>query len=362
MSRFAAITFGVLAAAVAALAPAWAQTKGRDRPTGPVLVKESASKELCEEASNRLFVSSFVGTECIAYYATPAIPGSSVAILYFNGDLSNDDLRDKSVAPDFIGSFSASARILAEKSGVQIVFMARPGTFGSSGDHALRGERREMFVMNAAVDALKARLGVSSLIVTGQSRGSQVAASLLTMRRSDIRCAVLGSGVLHAVEFEQRHARARGRELNVENLRTALYDPGSYLSEVVTDPARRILVLGDRADTITHFDLQERFASKLKALGHHAAVLEIKAQGREMHGATHMVLPAAIMCAKGSSDQDIGWVVRPPDEKPAPRPPATEPSSQLPPRAPLAPTSGPSRNVSDGADPMPAPKPRAGRL
>ncbi len=362
MSRFAAVTFGLLAAAVAGLAPAWAQTKGRDRATGPVLVKEAASKELCERESNRLFVSSFVGTECIAYYATPTIPGSSVAILYFNGDLSNDDLRDKSVAPDFIASFAASARILAEKAGVQIVFMARPGTFGSSGDHALRGERREMFVMNAAVDALKARLGVSSLIVTGQSRGSQVAASLLTMRRNDIRCAVLGSGVLHAVEFEQRHANARGRELNAENLRTALYDPGAYLSEVVTDPARRILVLGDRSDTITHFDLQERFASKLKALGHHAAVFEIKAQGREMHGATHMVLPAAIMCAKGSSDQEIGWVVRPPEEKPTPRPPATEPSSQVLPRPPLAPSRGPSRNISDGADPMPAPKPRTGGL
>lgn len=364
MSRLVARCVAGIAVIAVMAGAAPAQAKPRKAPPGVVLAEEAASKEKCETVPHRIFVESFVGTECIAFYASPEVAGSDVAILYFNGDLSNEDLADKTVAPDFIANFTATARIMSEKSGVRIIFIARPGTFGSSGNHALRGERREMFVMSAAVDALKARLGIKNLVVTGQSRGSQVAASLLTMRRTDIRCVVLGSGVLHAIEFEQRHARSKGRVLDVESLRGVLYDPGRYLAEVVSDPARRIFVLGDRADSITHFDLQERFASELKDLGHHAQLLEIKAQGREMHGATHMVLPAATLCAKGATDKEIAWIVRPPEEKPAVREaPKPAPSSRVGPVPhALSPARAPVRNFSDGAAPMPVPRPRAGAL
>ncbi len=169
--------------------------------------------------------------------------------------------------------------------------------------------------MNAAVDAIKARLGLKQIVVAGQSRGSQVAAVLLSMGRTDISCAVLGSGSLFTVENERRYLISKGErvtESRLNSLRLKYYDPSDYVSGLPKDAARRIFILGDRADTITPWDQQEAYGQRLRQHGHHAAIIEIKARGREMHGATHMVLPAAAMCAKGSTDQQIEWIVAAP--------------------------------------------------
>lgn len=298
-----------------------ARTEAKERAAlGPQLVAESRSKALCEAAPNRIFVTHFVGTECIAYYATPGQPTATAAVLYFNGDVPDEYLRKPETLVAYRNEFAANARIQGERAGVRVIFVARPGTFGSSGDHALRGERREMLIMNAAVDAIKARLGLTDLVLAGQSRGSQVAAVLMTMGRTDVRCAILGSGSLYTVENERQFQLRQGRRVSEESLAQTFYDPSRYLSEVPVDKSRRVFILGDKADTVTPFDQQMRFGERLQELGHHARILEIKAQGRDMHGATHLALPAAIMCARGASDDQIAWIVTPTGETPAKSP------------------------------------------
>ncbi len=318
------IAGGVLSLiAAVAIAPAQAAPRTKAAATaaepgpGPQLTAEARSKGLCEAVEHRIFVEHFVGTECIAYYATPGQPTVKTTVMYFNGDVPDEFFRRRGALEAHQKELNATARFLAERQGVRIVFVARPGTFGSSGDHDLRGERREMMVMNAAVDAIKARLGLTDLVLAGQSRGSQVAAALLTMGRRDVRCAVLGSGSLFTVENERRFQLSKGRQVSEVSLRNIFFDPSAYLAEIVGDAGRRIFILGDRADTITPFDQQMAFGQRLKELGHHAVTFEIRAQGREMHGATHLALPAAAMCAKGASDEQIAWIVSPP-EKPAP--------------------------------------------
>lgn len=328
-----------LAAAVAA-GPATAQsrikaTANADAAPGPQLTAEATSKALCETLDHRIFIEHFVGTECIAFYATPAQPTVKAAVIYFNGDVPDRFARRPAEVEAHRKELTATARFLAERQGVRIIFVARPGTFGSSGDHALRGERREMMIMNAAVDAIKTRLGLTDLVLAGQSRGSQVAAALLTMGRRDVRCAILGSGSLFTVENERRYQLSQGRKVSADRLNTIFFDPSRYLAEVPSDTSRRVFILGDRADSITPFDQQMAFGDRLKELGHHAVTFEIKAQGREMHGATHLALPAAALCAKGASDEQIAWIVSPPDRPSpaaeAPKPTVRSMAGELPP-------------------------------
>lgn len=300
-------------AAAAFIAPASAATD--ETVIGPVLVKEANSKALCESVPHRIFVSHFAGTECVAFHVSPGTPTVDTTVVYFNGDIPAEYFAKPKIQDDIVKDITTSARFIAEKTGVRIIFVARPGTLGSSGDHSLRGEHREMLIMNAAVDAIKARLGLKQIVVAGQSRGSQVAAVLLSMGRTDISCAVLGSGSLFTVENERRYLISKGErvtESRLNSLRLKYYDPSDYVSGLPKDAARRIFILGDRADTITPWDQQEAYGQRLRQHGHHAAIIEIKARGREMHGATHMVLPAAVMCAKGSTDQQIEWIVAAP--------------------------------------------------
>lgn len=336
--KFAASFLGLAAALLAGPANAQSRIKAKvatETAPGPQLVAEAGSKTLCEAVEHRIFVEHFVGTECVAYYATPSAPTVKTTVMYFNGDVPDRFFARPAEIEAHRKELMSTARFLAERQGVRIIFVARPGTFGSSGDHALRGERREMMIMNAAVDAIKVRLGLTDLVLAGQSRGSQVAAALLTMGRRDVRCAILGSGSLFTVENERRYQLSQGRKVSAERLGTIFFDPSRYLAEVAADASRRIFILGDRADSITPFDQQMAFGERLKELGHHAVTFEIQAQGREMHGATHLALPAATLCAKGAGDDQIAWIVAPPKAPgpaaEAPKPVVRSMAGELPP-------------------------------
>lgn len=99
----------------------------------------------------------------------------------------------------------AAARRWAIALGHPYILLARPGTFGSTGDHRLRRSRREVALIDAALDQIKARHGIARLVVAGTSGGGHLAAALLS-RRDDISCAVITSGVV-AVKMR---ARLRG--------------------------------------------------------------------------------------------------------------------------------------------------------
>jgi poly(3-hydroxybutyrate) depolymerase len=58
--------------------------------------------------------------------------------------------------------------------------MSRPGTYGSSGDHSQRRRPAEAKIISAAIDALKKKYQIQELVITGQSGGGHVTASLIT--------------------------------------------------------------------------------------------------------------------------------------------------------------------------------------
>ena len=283
------------------------------------LVAESKSKQLCESVADRVFIRHDLGTECIAYYATPGQPQVQPAVFYFEGDVPAPDLQKPNFTQNYLTTLRTVFRQLSEQTGVRFVFIGRPGLFGSSGTHGARRAPTEMLTMNLAVDAVKARLKLTDIVLAGQSGGSTVSAALLTLGRRDVTCAILGSGLLSVVDIEYAHrVNERLPEIKPALMHVALFDPTDRLDWIAPLQSRRVFVLGDPTDTRTPFPQQRSFADRMRALGHHATAIEVTAQGELMHSVAHLTLPAAALCARGANDAAIRRAVTP-TQRPAAR-------------------------------------------
>ena len=330
LSRKIGASLLALAALAASSVAAQAQQPRPQRPTGSAaapaaslptrtaiehttqLATEGASQQLCESVAGRVFVRHDLGTACIAYYATSGQAQFRPAVVYFEGDVPAGELLKPNFTRDYLANMRSVFQNLASRSSVRFVFIARPGLFGSSGNHAARRSAAEMLSMNAALDAVKARLRLTDIVLAGQSGGSTVAAALLTLGRRDVTCAILGSGLLSVVEIEHAHrVREHLPTIRPALLQVLLFDPTDRLDWIERLAERRIFVLGDPTDTRTPFPQQRRFAEQVRALGHHATAIEVTGQGELMHGVAHHTLPAAAQCARGADDAAIRQTVAP---------------------------------------------------
>ncbi|MFM9940192.1 MAG: alpha/beta hydrolase family protein [Hyphomicrobiaceae bacterium] len=322
------------------------------------LTAEAASKPLCEAQTDRVFVTYAGGTECIAYYTTSGVPTSRSTILFFQGDSDQASFDFQAQRTTGIQRFMASIQGFADRNSIRIIYVARPGVYGSSGNHGRRRTLYEMQVMNAAVTAIKARLKLDDLILAGQSGGATVSAALLSLGRTDVSCAILGSGGQNVTGNSLRRASERGQRLSAERVQALLFDPTARIASVPRQANRRVFVLGDRTDTVTPFDLQAVYAEKMRAAGHHAETIEIRGLGDMMHGAVQAALPAAVLCARGVSDAQIRQVVGVKGNTPIasapprPTPPAARPVPPTPPQV-LPPQPAPERRTMAQAPPMP---------
>ena len=268
----------------------------------------AASRAICVAEPGRVYVTHAQGAECIAYFATvagrpdPATP----TVFFFDGDVPVAAVQRPDFSTIHVGGMRSTLEALAQRLRVRFVYVARPGVFGSSGDHGQRRRPKEMLSMSAAVDAIKALYGIDRIVLAGQSGGATIAAALLTLGRRDVACAVLGSGGMLVTE-DILHFRLQSGEPPTAPsvLKRTYFDPGDHIAGVVRDARRRIFVLGDPGDTVVPFQLQRMFAERLEASGHAAVVIEIAAHGQNRHGSLHMTLPAAGKCALGAGDNRI---------------------------------------------------------
>ena len=187
--------------------------------------------------------------------------------------------------------------------------------FGSSGDHGLSKRTQEYYTLNAAIDAIKARHRIARVSLAGQSGGSSAIAAILTLGRTDVVCAAPASGSFAVFERLDRLMTKAGRPLihrmSPERY-TDLYDVMRHLRHIKPAPERRILVIGDPKDQVTPFDLQQRFADGLRALNHHALLIEGEARDPEHHGLGHIAMKLAGACAAGIKDEELARLARTP--------------------------------------------------
>ena len=104
------------------------------------------------------------------------------------------------------------AQAIFRRTGLPTLIIARPGTYGSSGNHYRRRQVEEFRALNAAVDAIKARYAIQRFILSGHSGGATAASALLTFGRRDIDCAVLTSGAWGLLERAERMRKEEDRK------------------------------------------------------------------------------------------------------------------------------------------------------
>jgi pimeloyl-ACP methyl ester carboxylesterase len=185
---------------------------------------------------------------------------------------------------------------LSDRYTVPYIFLARPGTYGSAGKHYdIRHTPLEARLVEALIDALKARYHVDGWVLGGHSGGGTLAAEFLA-QRNDIQCAVLSSP---AAAY---HARLERRRF-LHRLKTEVFfDPYDLIDKIPDRPGRRIFLIAYPRDTNIPFSTQELYFDGLKRRGLDAWLVPLKmAPKPKYHSLVDFGETATGMCARGAT-------------------------------------------------------------
>lgn len=233
------------------------------------LMLGSASSEAeCSRRPHTVWVTVAGRGDCIRYYPAGLAPaGNPEVLVYIHGDrLANATATRPAeilggYAKDSPAKLERDAANWAGQAKKPFLFLARPGAYGSSGEHYMRRQPREVELIDAALDAMKQKHGIRRYHVTGQSGGGHMTAALLG-KRQDMGCAVIASGNVAVM----RRARETGRSTDVTGYADP-YDPVDHLARIPRDPALRIFVLSDPADRAVSFTSQRHFVDQARQAG-----------------------------------------------------------------------------------------------
>lgn len=218
----------------------------------------TASANDCRAIDSAVWVESPHGNECIRYWAAGfGTAAAKRAVIFFHGDV----LANGGVAADYQAmtpeKLQRDADQWAGRLRVPYIFIGRPGTHGSSGDHTQRRRIGESVLMSLAVDAIKQRHGIEELVIAGQSGGGHVTAALLAAR-SDIVCAVPTSSV------SSPRLRQTMRKWTVDATGyDDSYEPVEHLVKAKMNAKVRVFVVGDPQDSNVLWAPQTILAKRL---------------------------------------------------------------------------------------------------
>lgn len=299
------------AAAGLASTPARAAEVKEDAPVKfkTVYAKEAASQKLCEATDNRIFVKTKLGSECLAYFVTSGSEDQKSAVIFLDGDAPPEIYEQVAHETEPRQPLKNGLTHWSRQLKVRYIAISRVGLSGSSGNHGDRRKKKESLVMNAAADILKAKLGLETIALAGQSGGSTIAANMLAFGRTDVTCAVLGSGRYEVAAHLKETLAKKGHKVSEAKIRQIFTDPISEIDSIKADEKRRVLVLGDPDDMRTAFDQQLRYAEALRDAGHRAGVIKTTALGSMEHDSSRYTVPAAGLCLKGMEDGKIARAV-----------------------------------------------------
>jgi dienelactone hydrolase len=206
--------------------------------------------------------------ECLRFYGRQIEPATAPPLIFLEGDVLE---RASHLDPNWTVPSSylqgspllvqAEAEQFAIASGRTFVNLARPGTYGSSGNHLQRRREREVALVDAALDQLKAAFGWTRIDLAGLSGGGHLVGSLMA-RRSDIRCAVIASGNVAVRKRNQE----RGMTVDVTGY-DDFVDPIDLVSEVAAHPPKKVIVLTDPQDMLVSAAVQSAYVEALRNVG-----------------------------------------------------------------------------------------------
>lgn len=270
------------------------------------LLGNQSSAEQCAATPSSVWVTAYGKSFCIRYYLSTAGGTGKAAFVFLGGDqgeltyttwapgtvyLSNYPDGGPPIKFDWSKYVEGRSR---QVSGPAIV-LARMGLDGSSGSHYLRGTLMELNVMNAALNAIKARHGFEEFHLGGYSGGGTLVGGLIALR-SDIGCAVPGSGRLADVTMRNRYA---------PNAPFQTFDAMKSAPILAKNKRLRIIVITDPNDKQVTRDHQDKFVQAVRRSGGTVEQYYVKSPDL-LHHATGAFVPTALAyCIQHKSSDEI---------------------------------------------------------
>jgi dienelactone hydrolase len=300
--RWHALACALIAVGGCADAPSTSGDASHDVfPARDVLFSKRISRPECERLANAVWVEVSPAPACIRYFPSAQVAGSRRVAFWLSGDRLKGRSTVENYEDNSVEKQTALADLFAQRTGMPWIVIARPGLYGSSGDHNDRRTLKEIAQVDAALTAIRLRLNVDRIVVAGQSGGGGLVGALLTRGRSDIDCAVSSSG---ALSVKARNASLPGGRDPTGNV--DLYDPIEHVAGIRPDPRRRTFVVGDRRDQNMPFVAQRQFADAAAARGEQVTVIEsTAAAGSEHHGLMNLSFRVAGWCAAGLPTDEV---------------------------------------------------------
>ncbi len=285
-----------------------------------VIEGTKVSREACAKTPKAVFVEAFGEGVCIRYYISGPAKGEA-PVVFFTGDVLGLDAKGRrevepgylTQAPEFI---DIAAKVWSQRLKAPMIFFGRLGLNGSSGWHGDRRTALEVAVTDRALEAIKAREGLSGFHLVGQSGGAMLVPALLATR-DDIGCAVIASGPMDFRAF----TRTYGITFRTGGPR-AHYDPMADVPRIAPktqgDGASRVFLLTDPADRAVPAIFQNPFMVALQSKGGHATQILTAGRDADHHALIEKALFVAGQCAAGEGDDTIDkrWRGRAGDDLP----------------------------------------------
>ena len=245
--------------------------------------------------------------DCLRYFHQGIPEPAPLVHVYFHGDTIWQWKDGRVRIPDGYAA-AATPQGIAERVATGVaasgptpyIRFSRPGTFGSSGDHKRRRLAREGALISAALDVLKARYGIETFAISGQSGGGHVVASLLA-QRTDIGCAVATSGVLAVRKRSLLNGWGRRDITGFLDY----YDPVKHVDDIAVTPGLKIFIMGDPQDTNTPFPSQKLYYDTLVAAGKPAWLIRAIGGGRSNHALSVEGFDVIKDCIAGIAPEEV---------------------------------------------------------
>ncbi|CAN0037608.1 unnamed protein product [Ectocarpus sp. 12 AP-2014] len=219
-----------------------------------------------------LWVKTPNASECIRYYpAGLTSSGNAKVMLFFPGDLilrtaSGERLIAQSYKKNSPRKVLQAMQQWANDANTPAIYIGRPGTFGSSGNHELRRQNVEIGLMKKTLSLLKEKYQIEEFILVGQSGGGQIAAAMLNLRK-DISAAVITAGLLPVHLLTRRWRKIRRVPGMKKYPLDMLYDPTEDIANIPRSPQPTIIIISDPRDQAIPFYSQVHYVNQLKKEG-----------------------------------------------------------------------------------------------
>ena len=261
-----------------------------------------ATKAQCVAVANAVWASNREdGQACIKYWSAGfPVKANGRAIVFFHGDIF---VGVGKTVPRYLnsttGKLQHDAQLKARELGAPYVFVGRPGTHGSSGNHMQRRRVAESALLSAALDQIKQRLHIRELVIAGQSGGGHVTASLLT-RRDDIVCAVPTS----SPSSPRIRWTMKGLNKDTTGYRNS-YEPAEHLDKSHMYAALRVFVLGNPDDRNVPWASQTVLHDRLRTIGVPTVLLKGQGTGPDLHGLPNSARAVAGWCHHDQTTEEV---------------------------------------------------------